>query len=103
MVIAVVSGKWETDTLVCAAPAGETTVAVNLALSLAFEQGDSSLTTYSPRLLDCVVEEPNAALFLDPSIWKEREAGQMVSEGALRRVLAPVAERRFVTAAVVAR
>lgn len=52
MIISVASGKGGT---------GKTTVAVNLALSL-------SLAGKSVALLDCDVEEPNAALFLKPEI-----------------------------------
>ncbi|MFO7741311.1 MAG: ATP-binding protein [Anaerolineae bacterium] len=60
MIIAVASGKGGT---------GKTTVAVSLALSLAAE---------GPLFLDCDVEEPNAALFLNPTIDERREVGQMI-------------------------
>jgi len=60
MIITVASGKGGT---------GKTTVAVSLALSLASEE---------PILLDCDVEEPNAALFLNPTIEAHREVGQMI-------------------------
>lgn len=60
MIIAVASGKGGT---------GKTTVAVSLALSLADD---------GPLLLDCDVEEPNAALFLNPTIDERREVGQLV-------------------------
>jgi MinD superfamily P-loop ATPase len=50
---------------------GKTTVATSLALSLAAE---------SPLLLNCDVEEPNVALFLNPIIKERREVGQMISE-----------------------
>jgi MinD superfamily P-loop ATPase len=60
MIITVASGKGGT---------GKTTVAVSLALSLASEE---------PLLLDCDVEEPNAALFLNPTIEARREVGQMI-------------------------
>ena len=81
MIVTVASGKGGT---------GKTTVAVSLALSLATEQ--ESVTALSakphpanPLLLDCDVEEPNAALFLKqlmlPStVWERREVGQMIPE-----------------------
>jgi MinD superfamily P-loop ATPase len=60
MIVAVASGKGGT---------GKTTVAVSLALSLMPSR---------PTLLDCDVEEPNAALFLGPSIDERRQVGQMI-------------------------
>ncbi|MGQ9522594.1 MAG: ATP-binding protein [Anaerolineae bacterium] len=62
MIIAIASGKGGT---------GKTTVAVSLALSL---------TDQHPLLVDCDVEEPNAALFLKPVIEERREVGLMVPE-----------------------
>ncbi len=62
MIITVASGKGGT---------GKTTVAVNLALALQ-EQ--------SPLFLDCDVEEPNAALFLEPTIEERKEVGQMIPQ-----------------------
>jgi MinD superfamily P-loop ATPase len=62
MIITVASGKGGT---------GKTTVAVGLALSLPKER---------PLFLDCDVEEPNAALFLHPTIQERREVGQLVPE-----------------------
>jgi MinD superfamily P-loop ATPase len=66
MIITVASGKGGT---------GKTTVAVSLALSLA-----DSVNRASPLFLDCDVEEPNAALFLRPTIHERREVGQMIPE-----------------------
>jgi MinD superfamily P-loop ATPase len=60
MIVAIASGKGGT---------GKTTVAVSLALSLMPSR---------PTLLDCDVEEPNAALFLGPSIDQRRQVGQMI-------------------------
>ena len=72
MIVTVASGKGGT---------GKTTVAVNLALSLAARGGNPA----SPLLLDCDVEEPNAALFLKLAIEERREVGQMVPEIDLAR------------------
>jgi MinD superfamily P-loop ATPase len=68
MIITVASGKGGT---------GKTTVAVSLALSVA---ADHRTTTDDPLFLDCDVEEPNAALFLNPTIRERREVGQMIPE-----------------------
>ena len=57
MIIAIASGKGGT---------GKTTVAVSLALSLAADGEDGSVT-----LLDCDVEEPNDHLFLEPVFERE--------------------------------
>lgn len=61
MIITVASGKGGT---------GKTTVVVSLALALATDE-----YTYKPVLLDCDVEEPNAALFLQPEIDAQIECG----------------------------
>lgn len=66
MIITVASGKGGT---------GKTTVAVSLALSLA-----ESVNLANPLYLDCDVEEPNAALFLQPTFQERREVGQMVPQ-----------------------
>lgn len=60
MKLAIASGKGGT---------GKTTVAVSLALSLADR---------APLLVDCDVEEPNAALFLRPELTERQEVGQLV-------------------------
>lgn len=70
MIITVASGKGGT---------GKTTVAVSLALSLADKD---------PLFLDCDVEEPNAALFLNPTIQGRREVGQMIPSVNLDRCTA---------------
>jgi MinD superfamily P-loop ATPase len=67
MIITVASGKGGT---------GKTTVAVSLASSLAVDQ--ESGNPANPLFLDCDVEEPNAALFLNPVIQERREVGQMI-------------------------
>jgi MinD superfamily P-loop ATPase len=65
MIIAVASGKGGT---------GKTTVATSLALSLGSGAGDA------PRVLflDCDVEEPNAALFLKPTLDRYDEVGVLI-------------------------
>jgi len=73
MIITVASGKGGT---------GKTTVATNLALSLADVAQDEAS---QPLYLDCDVEEPNAALFLQPTIFERREVGQLIPEIDLDR------------------
>lgn len=65
MIISVASGKGGT---------GKTTVAVNLALSLA-EDKENKIT-----FMDCDVEEPNAHIFLNPIITNTVEVGIPVPE-----------------------
>lgn len=69
MIITVASGKGGT---------GKTCVAVSLALSLAKDEDEP--TNGHPLLLDCDVEEPNAALFLRPTIQERREVGLMIPQ-----------------------
>jgi MinD superfamily P-loop ATPase len=79
MIVTVASGKGGT---------GKTTVAVGLTLSLTADDRTSTdhpLLSCHPLFLDCDVEEPNAALFLRPTIEERREVGQMVPEVDLNK------------------
>ncbi|MFQ6100935.1 MAG: ATP-binding protein [Anaerolineae bacterium] len=63
----------------------KTTVAVGPALDMTADRQDLSDNPVSPLFLDCDVEEPNAALFLRPTIQERREVGQMVPEVDLKK------------------
>jgi len=67
MIVTVASGKGGT---------GKTTVAVSLALSL-LENG-SRPEGPPPILLDCDVEEPNVALFIQPAIASRKDVGLLI-------------------------
>ena len=67
MIVTVASGKGGT---------GKTTIAVGLAVAVASACGAGPGAGNEPvQLLDCDVEEPNAHLFLKPSIHSRREVG----------------------------
>jgi MinD superfamily P-loop ATPase len=69
MIIAIASGKGGT---------GKTTVAVNLALSIAADRQGGAKSDL--LFLDCDVEEPNAHLFLKPTIERREEVGILIPE-----------------------
>jgi MinD superfamily P-loop ATPase len=76
MIIAVASGKGGT---------GKTTVATSLALAIVEDEGNGTKRAElidSPQLLflDCDVEEPNAALFLKPSLDQRQDVGILIPE-----------------------
>lgn len=67
MIVAVASGKGGT---------GKTTVATGLAVAVASALGQEQAAANGPvQLLDCDVEEPNAHLFLKPTVESRREVG----------------------------
>jgi len=68
MIIAIASGKGGT---------GKTTVATSLALSSAIEESDDPVQL---SFLDCDVEEPNAALFLNPLLTSREEVGILIPQ-----------------------
>ncbi|HID86653.1 MAG TPA: (4Fe-4S)-binding protein [Anaerolineae bacterium] len=68
MIITVASGKGGT---------GKTTLAVNLALTIATNQ---SVNPAEPLFLDCDVEAPNAHLFLNPTLVRREEVGILIPE-----------------------
>jgi MinD superfamily P-loop ATPase len=80
MIVTVASGKGGT---------GKTTVAVSLVLSVTANRQDLAgrrpTNPAYPLFLDCDVEEPNAALFLRPTIQERREVGQMIPEVDLEK------------------
>ena len=73
MIIAVASGKGGT---------GKTTVATSLALALARADAanpkEEPVCCNSLLFLDCDVEEPNAALFLKPTLTQQEEVGILI-------------------------
>lgn len=71
MIIAVASGKGGT---------GKTTVATSLALSITTDWQNSADRSANPLFLDCDVEEPNAALFLKPTLTHREEVGILIPE-----------------------
>jgi MinD superfamily P-loop ATPase len=94
MIIAVASGKGGT---------GKTTVATSLALSLTGNVGDEAGSIDPANgqpepgsgllFLDCDVEEPNAALFLDPDLNHQQDVGILIPEVDLDRCIGSACAR----------
>ncbi|HIC90372.1 MAG TPA: (4Fe-4S)-binding protein [Anaerolineae bacterium] len=68
MIIVIASGKGGT---------GKTTIATSLALAL---DGAELNGTHDIQLVDCDVEEPNAALFLKPVLDRRQDVGILIPE-----------------------
>lgn len=66
MIVTIASGKGGT---------GKTTVAAGLAVAVASLREETKGNGPRVALLDCDVEEPNAHLYLDPTIERRREVG----------------------------
>jgi MinD superfamily P-loop ATPase len=79
MIVAVASGKGGT---------GKTTVATSLALSAAADGQPAR-----PLLLDCDVEEPNAALFVRPTLGRAEAVGLPIPKVNAGRCAAPACRR----------
>jgi MinD superfamily P-loop ATPase len=80
MIIAVASGKGGT---------GKTTVATSLVLSILGDAPNgtdrAAMNSPKPLFLDCDVEEPNGAIFLEPDLDHREEVGILIPEIDLDR------------------